>query len=286
MKFIAMDMDGTLLDNNHSIPPENIEAIKKAQALGVYAVISTGRVYDHVKDFLKEHNFTPDFVISSNGACITDKNGKLLFSRPLPKETLLESLNFLHKNDFFYSLSTDNGMLSPNDGFEILDREALRMKEKDPNADISVVYSFVEYVKQLGDCEERGRDFETLLSLDCPVYSIPVLTFDKFRQTQGREGLKHLKDVTLDSSAFNNFEIVNANASKGIAINYLLDKLNISTDDAMALGDNYNDISMFNVVKYSIAMGNSPEDIKKICYFTTKSNIEFGVAYAIEKFVL
>ncbi|MGL5151251.1 MAG: HAD family hydrolase [Clostridium sp.] len=286
MKFIAMDMDGTLLNNSHSIPKENLEAIKLAQSKGVYAVISTGRVYEHVIDFINSQDFEPDFIISSNGACITDKEGNLLVSREIPNEIVIEALNFLHKNDYFYSLGTDKGMISPINAVDLLEKEAKRLLDKDPNADTSPVYDFLDYIKSFEDIDKRGRTFEELLNNDKPVYSIPVLVFDKERLNFGRNGLSHIKDITLDSSAFNNFEIVSASASKGISVSYLLDMLNISPDEAMAIGDNYNDISMFKVVKYSIAMDNSPEDVKAQCYATTKSNIEFGVAHAIKEFIL
>lgn len=286
LKFIAMDMDGTLLDSTHRIPKENIEAIQKAQEKGIYAVISTGRVYEHVSEFVKDSGFTPDFIISSNGACITDKDGKELFSKPLPKETVRQAVEYLHNNDFFYSLSTPKGMVSPTDGLDRLEREAKDLRER--NLSDSHVYSFIEFLKDMNEIStfRENYDFEYLANIPLTVFSIPVIGFSDERLQKGRDGLTHLSDVTLDSSAFNNFEIVNKNASKGIAIEFLLDTLNISKDSAMALGDNFNDVSMFNVVKYSVAMGNAPDEIKEKCYFTTKTNVDFGVAHAIEKFCL
>lgn len=49
----------------------------------------------------------------------------------------------------------------------------------------------------------------------------------------------------------------------------------------MAIGDNFNDLSMFKKVKYSVAMGNAKDDIKKECKFVTLKNDEHGVAHAI-----
>lgn len=286
LKIIAMDMDGTLLDSTHEIPKENIDAIKKAQEKGIYAVISTGRVYEHVIGFIKKSGFTPDFIISANGALITDKDENDLFSKPLPKETVRQAVEYLHHNDFFYSLGTPKGMISPNDGLERLEREAKELREK--GLDDSKLYGFIGFLKDLSKTNnlEQNYDYNTLYNISIPVFSIPVIGFSPERLQKGRTELSHLENVTLDSSAFNNFEIVNKEASKGNAIEFLLNKLDISRNEAMAIGDNFNDVSMFNVVKYSIAMGNAPEEIKEKCYFTTKTNVEFGVAHAIEKFCL
>ncbi|MBM6860317.1 HAD family phosphatase, partial [Clostridium saudiense] len=56
IKLIASDMDGTLLNTNHTISEGNIEAIRKAQQLGVKFAIVTGRSYDGVKPIADEFN--------------------------------------------------------------------------------------------------------------------------------------------------------------------------------------------------------------------------------------
>jgi hydroxymethylpyrimidine pyrophosphatase-like HAD family hydrolase len=53
----------------------------------------------------------------------------------------------------------------------------------------------------------------------------------------------------------------------------------------MAIGDSNNDISMFEKVRYSVAMGNAKEDIKAICTETTLNNDENGVAHAIYRYI-
>lgn len=53
--------------------------------------------------------------------------------------------------------------------------------------------------------------------------------------------------------------------------------------DVMALGDNFNDKSMLEQAGRGVAMGNAAEEIKKLCSYTTKTNNDNGVAYAIEE---
>ena len=70
--------------------------------------------------------------------------------------------------------------------------------------------------------------------------------------------------------------------SKGNAIKKLCEYLKIDLKDSVALGDSYNDLSMFEVVGHSVAMGNVPEDIKKMVDEVTDTNNKDGVAKFVE----
>lgn len=80
-----------------------------------------------------------------------------------------------------------------------------------------------------------------------------------------------------------NFELTNNNASKGNSLEYLADYLGISLNDITAIGDNYNDISMFKKAGISVAMGNAEDDIKNICSHVSLSNDLNGVAHFIHE---
>ena len=54
IKLIASDMDGTLLNSNHKIPKENLQAIKKAEEMGIKFAIATGRMYEDVKPLIDD----------------------------------------------------------------------------------------------------------------------------------------------------------------------------------------------------------------------------------------
>ena len=60
---------------------------------------------------------------------------------------------------------------------------------------------------------------------------------------------------------------------------------NIKKENALAFGDGQNDLSMFKSVGYAIAMENASDEVKKYANFITKSNIEDGVAYALENVI-
>lgn len=78
-------------------------------------------------------------------------------------------------------------------------------------------------------------------------------------------------------------DIANEDSSKGNAIIKLCEFLNIDLNDAVAIGDDFNDVTMFNVVGHSVAMGNANDEVKKYADEITKSNEEDGVAIFLEK---
>ena len=80
-------------------------------------------------------------------------------------------------------------------------------------------------------------------------------------------------------------EIMRKDASKTNALVILLKKFNISREQAIAIGDNYNDRDMIIYAGKGIAMGNAPEPIKSIADYVTETNENDGVRKAIELFL-
>lgn len=108
----------------------------------------------------------------------------------------------------------------------------------------------------------------------------------KKKRKAGMDYFKNLNNFSVFSSGNHNFEIVNKHTSKGGAsLERLASNLNISLDETMAFGDNYNDVSMFEKVKYSVAMGNADENIKLICKLVADTNYNNGVAKMIYDFI-
>ena len=109
-----------------------------------------------------------------------------------------------------------------------------------------------------------------------------------------KDEINDIKDIEIVNSSKclvnNNFpeekpfflDITWKGTSKGNAIKKLCKFLKIELKDSVAIGDSYNDITMFEVVGHSVAVGNAPEDIKKIVDEVTDSNNEDGVAKFLE----
>lgn len=75
---------------------------------------------------------------------------------------------------------------------------------------------------------------------------------------------------------------MNQGVSKGNALQILLPELNIPREEVAVFGNGLNDVSMFEVAGYSVAMNNSPDEVKRQANYVTKSNVEDGVAHVLQ----
>lgn len=89
IKLAVLDMDGTVLTNEHKISKENIEAVQRASANGVTVVIATGRSLMAVEDFADELKLK-DYIITGNGSEIWHLNGPELIERTTLDRELVE----------------------------------------------------------------------------------------------------------------------------------------------------------------------------------------------------
>jgi Cof subfamily protein (haloacid dehalogenase superfamily) len=81
-------------------------------------------------------------------------------------------------------------------------------------------------------------------------------------------------------------EMLDKRVNKGTGVKSLADVLGIKPEEIMTIGDQENDIAMIEYAGVGVAMDNAIPSVKEVANFVTKSNLEDGVAYAIEKFVL
>ncbi|MDF7679571.1 sugar-phosphatase [Enterobacteriaceae bacterium ESL0689] len=267
IKLIAIDMDGTLLLPDHTISPAVKEAIAAARARGVNVVLTTGRPYTGVQNYLQELQMTGegDYCITYNGALVQKAgDGSRVIQIPLNYQDYryLEQLSrelecHFHALDF-NNLYTANRHISP----------------------YTVHESFISTIP-LVFCEAEKMDPDTqflkVMMIDEPaildhaIARIPAAVKEKY--------------TVLKSAPFF-LEILDKRASKGASVKLLSDALNIKPQEVMAIGDQENDISMIEFAGMGVAMENATPAVKACADFITYTNQQDGVAYAIDKFVL
>lgn len=109
IKLIASDMDGTLLNDEHDIDIETVEAIRKAEEAGIIFAISTGREYESVKCVLDKHNIKCQCVLS-NGAEYRDEDGNILEVININDVTAKDIMYILKENNLTARIFTDKGV--------------------------------------------------------------------------------------------------------------------------------------------------------------------------------
>ncbi|MGG0176807.1 HAD family hydrolase [Gottfriedia acidiceleris] len=283
MSFIAIDLDGTLLNNENEISEENIKAIQSALENGIEVVISTGRAYFDVQKICEGSRLSP-YVIGTNGATIHSKNGECISSITISSTNAEQIIKWLDERNYYFEVFTDKSIYSLKERRESFQNEINSLKRD----------KLEKEMKELVDVAQRQFDqfgyvlvdhYNEILQRNEEVNNILVCTFDKKKLAAARDWFNKCNELMVVSSAEHNIEITSRFASKGIALEKLVFLLNGSLDQAMAIGDSNNDISMFEKVRYSVAMGNAKEDIKAICTQTTLNNDENGVAHAIYHYI-
>lgn len=281
MKLIVSDLDGTFLNSEHEVIPENVEALKAAQDKGLEIALATGRNYGNALALCQQVGLRPH-IISNNGAFVYDKNGDQIKAIGLDKGHIKGALDWLECRKYFYTVCTDHHAYMPTNSHMIMTSDyanaVSRIDEMAPEAFQERVSNFLA-----ADHVVFVDNFNQILEQDLVFGSISAITHDCDKLRLGREYFGHYEGMAMTIAGKDIFEMIHPSVSKGNALEHLTAHLGVTLDDVMAFGDNYNDISMLGKVGISVAVANAEEDVKKICKYVSLSNDEKGVAYMIDK---
>ncbi|MDR5587130.1 MULTISPECIES: Cof-type HAD-IIB family hydrolase [Clostridium] len=279
IKLIASDMDGTLLNNNHDIDEETVDAIRKAEEAGIIFTISTGREYDSVKGILDKHNIKCQCILS-NGAEYRDEDGNILKVININEKYVKQIIEILDENKLPARIFTDKGVFTTSTREEALQEVVFRTLTFNPNltedearkmAEKEGFFTSLKYIEDVEKFFKDGIEVRKFVAFHKDVELI-----DKMKKTIGK-----LEGLAISSSFDDNIEITDLNAQKGIILEQVAKKMDIDIKNVMILGDSFNDYSMFEIFEESVAMKNAIPEVKDIAKYITDSNDNFGVAKAI-----
>lgn len=273
IKCIAIDMDGTLLNEEHQITKENVQAVKKAQEAGIEVVIATGRSYPEAITLLRDAGIICS-VICVNGAEVRSVKGEITDFHPLNKEAAKQTLDLLEKNDMYIEFFTSEGIFTCDieRGYSMF-RKALLEAEKE---------NMEEHLQERVNYIHNVDSFDLIFqNKDHHIYKLLAFSLDLDQIKEAGKQLEKIEEIAVSSSGKENLEINGISAQKGIALEAFTKEKGISLMDTMAIGDNYNDLSMFQRVGRAVAMGNADGTVKGQCHLVTLTNNESGVAKAI-----
>lgn len=240
IKLIALDMDGTLLNDQLEVPEANRQAIEKALAKGVHVVISTGRAFETSFPFAVDLKLD-SYLICVNGGEVWTMEKELLHRTTMRTE-LIEKL---------YNIAKQVGV-----------RMWMVSTKGNHRDELPPEYENYTWLK-FGCYTEDQKKLDIL-----------VKEFSKY------------EELELTNSLPTNVEVNMKGVSKARALNFLCDKIGITMENVMAVGDSLNDIKMIQEAGVGVAMGNAQEAIKKVADHVTLDNNAGGVGKAIEQFVL
>ncbi|MDI3481266.1 MAG: hypothetical protein PWQ97_921 [Tepidanaerobacteraceae bacterium] len=264
MKLVTIDIDGTLIRDDLSISQQTVKAIKKVMDKEILVALCTGRPHVAAEHFAKMLGIE-GFQISHNGAYIKHNISKeTILHDTLPKG-VAEDINTMCRRDPRLCLSLLYGDCCY---YERYDDFAMHV-----NIDVNFVTPIrVKDINELVAQEEKNPTKILITGEERPL--------DEFMAA-----LKKLYDsqVNILKSGPRYLDVINKKSSKGRALKILSAKLGIDRDEIMAIGDNFNDMDMLEFAGIGVAMGNAPEEVKKMADFVAPTNNEDGVAYALQK---
>lgn len=288
-KFVAIDLDGTLLNSYGEVTQNTKQALLKAKSQGVEIVLSSGRPISSTESLAKELG-VDNYLISGNGAAVYDiKNQKLIMDRFLNKEQVLNIAKLCEDNSFFYNVYTEDEVIANSLNYNVLFYHKENLKKiEEKRTHINVVQNILKYIEESGKdkflkitvCDESQFIFNSIMKRLKLIDGIDVLETEYMSRKKIKSGTE---DINIQ---YFYTEVTNQNVNKWSAIEFLIDKLNINREEVVAIGDNMNDIEMIQNAGLGIVMGNSNPKMKEIADEIVSDNNSEGVLEAFNKFIL
>jgi Cof subfamily protein (haloacid dehalogenase superfamily) len=282
IRLLALDLDGTLLNHRGLISERNRAAIDKARKAGVRVAVVTGRRFRDSRPIALELGLDIP-LISHNGALTKHARSlETVVVLPLPLEAAKEALRIGRDSGADPLLSDDHVGL----GVLVFDHLS---------GENAAVHKYIAWARRIhgAEGEEAVRQVDSLETyMDHePVhlaFSGPCAKMDKLEQllqTELRERVNILC-TKYPEQDFTLLDVLHPSASKGAGVAATAAELGISADEIMAVGDNYNDLEMLLFAGTGVVMANAPQSLREISgLYPTASNVEDGVALAIEQFI-
>lgn len=269
IRLIALDLDGTVFDDQKRISPHTMAVLQKALDAGIHVLPATGRPACGIPEEIFRLRGV-SYAITSNGASVVQLSPRrVLYACPLPRDKALAVWDAAQKYDCLCDVFCDG------QGYTTAEQRA-RLGAYVPG-------NLIPYVLQSRETVPHLR--QLLLERAGGVEKLSLF----FRRDAERDAaLAEIADVYGLSAvvgAPHNLEVSAPEANKGRGLRALADTLGIPREETMACGDSGNDLAMLRAAGCAVAMGNAVPEVKAAAHFITKSNQEDGVAYAVETLV-
>jgi len=260
VKFIATDMDGTLLNEYSQLDPHFFDLYKQLEDKGIMFAAASGRQYYSLLETFKPVKDSMMFI-AENGTLVMHQ-GKELYSCSMDTPSIINIIQTARSIE-----GTQIVLCGKNSAYiETQDPKAL--------AEFSKYYRRCQYV-------------EDLLAVDDEFIKVAICHFDGTEEfvyptINAKFGETH--QVVVSAKIW--LDIMNAEASKGAAIKHLQNTLGFSFEETMSFGDYLNDLEMLQESYYSYAMENAHQQVKETARFMAPSNKDAGVFTVIKEKVL
>lgn len=274
IRLIAIDIDGTLLDSAHEVPAENARAIAAAAELGVEIALVTGRRFDFALPIANAVP-CPLTMVCNNGALVKNKERTTFIRNLLSAQTARKVIASAPEYRSAAMVMFD------------------RQREK------QVVLEMIDWNDPARKGYfERNREFlAEIVPLEDCLDEDPIQVMFAGRVEPMRALGRALAEqpwcaeistalTEYEARDFSLVDVLRPGISKGATLEGWARRQGYQRSEVMAIGDNWNDREMLEFAGTPVLMGNAVDELKAFGWAATESNDEFGVARAIERYVL
>lgn len=263
-KMLVLDLDDTLLRDDHSISNRNKELLAEAQHKGVKVVLASGRPTQAMMQYAEELQLArfDSFLISFNGAVVTSlKNNEILFRKCLTQDEIHSLYDFSQENNVHILTYTDKGIVSETDSEYI---------------DVEVQLTNIPHHKVTSFKKEITHSAVKCILLEEPTYLRQIEIKLKAERT----------DLSVSRSKPFFLEVMPHGIDKAASIDFLVKQLDIKQSEVIAVGNAGNDLSMVQYAGLGVWVDNVSPELRHEADVVVASNNHDGVAEVVERFIL
>jgi Cof subfamily protein (haloacid dehalogenase superfamily) len=263
-KMLVLDMDDTLLTDDHKISTRNKEALLKAQKQGVYVVLASGRPTPAMMEYAKDLNLAEykSYILAYNGAVILSmEDNSILFEQSLTKEEIHKLYDF--------SIAHNVGIITYIEGHIISE----------------TISPYIETEIRI-----TGMPFRKVTSFKSAVHTsaIKCLLLEEPEYLKKVEMLLKaaMPDKSIATSKPFFLEVTHQGIDKAESLKRLAERLDIKQEEIIAVGNAGNDLSMIEYAGLGIWVDNVTPELRDKADIIVASNNNDGVAEVVERFIL
>lgn len=264
IKYLLFDLDGSLINDERVMDPKHSQLPTLLKQLNLNYSIITGRPQYMM---LKEINLLKPTlpVVSVNGAIIIDSDNKILYERTFNQSIAKQLLKDLLESNLDFYLYTPTQIYVNPLHFEHVDKWRSVISKIQP-----------EFQWKISDFKIYQKDPNE------PILKFLICT-DNHQLVENLVKSKYWSELAIARSTPNTIDVNSIDVNKGLGLSKLAEKLGADLNQFMVFGDGGNDVPMFKLTKYSVAMQNAADFVKEAASMVTDLDNNHGGIYEFIK---
>lgn len=268
IRLVAFDLDGTLLNSRLQVSPANRQALATAGQQGIWLVPATSRIAGFVRVLADELKLNGPLICNNGALVLGSPTGPIWAARKLPASVAHQVARLADEQGWELTVATPETVY-------LRQRPGQSLGELQPGWMV-----MANHIACLEAAEAQGGALK-IMSWDQAAIAAIDQMVNKGLLPGCHFVCHYYPDGTIESAGL--FPI---GADKGSALQLVMQRLGLTREEIMAIGDNANDLALLDAAGLAVAMANGTPATKAAAAVLAPSNDADGVAWAINQYVL